>query len=177
MCCLEARELGFRTPTPVSHGRKHLPGRGVQRLCRHCWDCLTEASFTGLYTGSSLYGRRRGLSEQQKLRTLCKKLVKGTQDLAGPQCLGEEPLGMHLLAALGRAVLQNQGEVIWPKAGGKPSVGSVGARGTSCLGIPASQRGQSLASSPWSLPAWAPCSVNTFPPVLGCAWSPELLCH
>lgn len=90
--------------------------------------CLTEASFTGLYTGSSLYGRRQGLSEQQKLQTLCKELVKGTQDLmAGPQCLGEEPLGMHLPAALGRAIPPNQGKVIWPKAGGKPSVGSVGA--------------------------------------------------
>ena len=124
-----------------------MKGTKTRQACLRL--CLTEASFAGLYRGSSLYGRRWGLSEQQKLRTLCKKLVKGTQDLmAGPQCLGEEPLEMHLLAALGRAVLQNQGEVIWPKAGGKPSVGSVGARGTSCLGIPASQRGQSLASSP-----------------------------
>lgn len=56
--------------------------------------CLTEARFTGLYTGSSLYGRRQGLSEQQKLQTLCKELVKGTQDLmAGPQCLGRSLWG------------------------------------------------------------------------------------
>ena len=103
---------------------------------------LTEASFAGLYAGSCLSGRRWGLPAAAGAGE------KDPGSHGGPAAPGGGASGDVSSNSLGRAVPQNQGEVIWPKPGGKPSVGSVGAQGASCLGIPASQWGESLASSP-----------------------------
>ena len=168
MCCLEARELGFRTPTPVSHGRKPLLGWGARRLRRHFWDSVwpPRASRGCMRATLCLAGGGGCLQRRE--------LVKRTQDLRQARSAWGRSLWGCIFQQPGQSSTPEPGRRHLAKSRWEAICGLCGSTRRILLRDPCQSAGGKPGKLTLSLPAWALCSVHTFPPALGCAWSPEL---